>query len=770
MIARRMIAVGLLFALVFSAAGTVFGGGLSPDDLYSKAGKLFNEKQWDKAKDIYKALLSKHADSNIVGVHRVAITDRIMKCDFYKDEYEFEKVLKDHIGVKQFKLVEGRKPYMEMKFFFDDEKEAKLFMGAEVSGGGLVQKSLWFAPRIKFTDPFMMTMQTDALPPGGMYIVLCADENFKGEMKYYTIMLFRSRMSGFIIRKGQKELKRKVSYSIKIPDRTKVILSKVQGKIVLKAGKITVDAYDTTYKSGMMYMGGVRSGGLKIDELEIKSYVDNNWLQSLKGDLENTRWIKFKREYEKKYGKIEGGENVDTAGTDDDDDDDDKDKKKDERKSPLNPIFILVESLRKEVDKFPKKDKDEYNKCLDLLRERKYNEAEKKLDELIKKHPDSFAGYYFRAMVKMYNTDSDGALKDLEIAEQKAGELAYIPFAKGLVYIRKNEFKKAADEFEKSFKIDEHYMPAYIYRCLALYRGDDIQGAEEAMRSYVAKFPDDPIMKAGNKMFYLLKNGPAWTRKFTSEGDHYIVCSEISQKNADLTKNHAEAVFREYNKFFPYTKKSKDKYSIFIFASFGSFADYAIDSGEMPPHHGIGGLYNSNLDHLLLRGDRSQAKLLGTLYHEGLHQYLEYHIKDAPIWFNEGLATMFEVSYFDKYGRFRTGVVNRQRLSFLDAALRGRIRGASLQSIEDIMCSDHSAFMKGMGYQVLLNYAQSWSLIYLMITEKALMDRFLRPYFELLCEGTTKEEAYEKIFKPHARQIEKIWKSYYLDRKYKKHL
>jgi len=128
-------------------------------------------------KGIYKDLLTKHADSEIVSVHKVAITDNIMRCDFYKDEYQFEKVLKEHIGVKEFKLVEGQKPYMEMKFFFDDKKEARMFGGAEVSGGALTQKATWFAPRIKFTDPFMMTLQTDGFPPGGMYIVLCADEN-----------------------------------------------------------------------------------------------------------------------------------------------------------------------------------------------------------------------------------------------------------------------------------------------------------------------------------------------------------------------------------------------------------------------------------------------------------------------------------------------------------------------------------------------------------------------------------------------------------------
>jgi len=735
----------------------------SAEEIYKRAQGFFARKQWADARKLFKTLLEKYGDTQVVNVNRVGIKDKIMRCDFYKDEYRFDKVFKETFGLKQFRIQEGNRPYMELVFHFDDKKEARLFAGAAVSGGSLVQKSAWFAPRIKFTDPFMMTMQTDALPRGGMYIVLCADENFKGETKYYSVVLVRGRMSGFVIRKGRKKLGQKMSYSIKIPDRTRLMISKVGGKIVLQAGRITVSAFDTTYTGGYVYFGGMRGGGLRIDELVIKSYVDYNWFQSFKGDLENSRWIKFKREYEKKYGVIDPNEKAEEEGETAEGRDGGKTGK---MRSSLNPLALLVDALRKEIQAMPAEDRNAYDACLKLVLQRKFNEAEKRLSALIKKHPSSFAGYHFRAMVKMWNTDFAGALEDIKKAEEKGGKKACISFARGMIYFRKGEFSPAAEAFKESFAADEEYIPAYIYHCLALYRGDDISRAERLMRAYAAKFPDDPLMKAGGKMFYLLKNGPAWSTKYTAEGPHYIVYSEISQANADLIRNHAEAVYNEYTKFFPYVKKKKHKYTIFVFGSFGSFADYAIDSGEMPPHPAIGGLFNPNLDHLLLRGDRSLPKVCGTLYHEGFHQYLDYYVKNAPTWFNEGFATFFEVSYFDQNGLFRSGVLNKQRLGVLLAALKGRVRGGRVKPLEEIMCADHAAFMQGLGNQVLVNYAQSWSLVYFMAMNRNLMDQFLRPYFNLLCKGASKEEAYEKVFKPRIRTIEKVWKDYYLTGKY----
>ncbi|MFC1582839.1 DUF1570 domain-containing protein [Planctomycetota bacterium] len=761
-----LLSVFVLGGLLMTAVG-LDAQGLSAAKLLANAEKAFGDKKWDKAKTIYAGLLEKHSTDDDIAGKLPLLRERVMRCDFYKDEYEFIKVFKEHTGVKDFKLKEGRIPFVEMKFTFDDKKEANMFSGGEVKGGGYIQKSPFFVLRIKFMDPFRMELKTEKLPKMGLVINLFGGTTYSGAMTNYTLQLGRGGQPPGMIWVDKKTLAERKSQGIEIQDSGSISLSKIRGKIQLKAGKLNISAADHKYKSGYIYFRSLHPQdiGLKIDEISIKAAVDPTWLTTLKTDLENSRWIKFKREYEKKYGKLPGP--AAAEGESEGEEDDGKKSKS----SNLNALALMVEALRVEVAKHSKEEITKYNECLAHFALRQYADAETKLTQLISAHTENYAGFLFRALVRLAGGKTKEANEDLDKAEELAGKIAYVPFMRGLIAMGKGKFEEGADFFKESFTNDESYVPAYIYRCMCLYRGDDIAAAEEEMKTYAAKFPGDKLMAAGNKMFYLLKNGPQWMNKYTAEGQHYTVHSEISQASADKVLKHIEAIFKEYNKFFPYSKKSKDKYKVFVFASYLSFADYSLDSGEVKPNPGIGGLYNPRLDHLLIRGDKEEAKMLGTVYHEGLHQYMEYHVKECPIWFNEGLATFFEASYFDNRG-FRAGIVNKERLTVLEYALAGKLAHGDIKPLKRLMVMSPAEFMAGMGHpqkqqQVLVNYAHSWSVVYFMVRNPNIMKKVVRPYFIMLAEGKSREEAYQKTFAPKIATIEKLWKDYYIKKKYK---
>ena len=102
--------------------------------------------------------------------------------------------------------------------------------------------------------------------------------------------------------------------------------------------------------------------------------------------------------------------------------------------------------------------------------------------------------------------------------------------------------------------------------------------------------------------------------------------------------------------------------------------------------------------------------------------------------------------------------------------MAGKLPNGDIKSLKDLMLMNPGQFMAGMGtpkqQQILVNYAQSWSVIYFMVRNPSIMKQFVRPYFNMLAEGKSHEEAYEETFAPKIATIEKLWKDYYANKKY----
>lgn len=725
----------------------------SPVLLYKKAEKFFDDGKWDNARTLYERLIQNHADDPALSPSLVTIRDRIVRCDFYANAFDFETAFKEETGLERYVLKQGRKPYIEFALDFDDEKQGGLVFGGKVDDGQYVQTDNVIGLRLNCSEPFLMEFKTTSITANGMGVVLFASENYKGENEGYFIQLGRGNYYAGVITRGDKKLTERTSSTVAVSSFSTIRIAKINGRISVDAGDLKFSAADSKFRGGYVYLFGLGGAkGLKLDSLTVKTQLDPDWYTSFCGRLEGKRWIEFKEKYDKEHRADAPSEG-------------DSSEAKDDKAKVSTVLRALTEGVIPGDGGLTDPQRATLGECILQIIGGHYNKAEQTLTGLIASLPQVYLPFYLRAVARMENANSEGALADLAAAAALAPDTARIPFAEGVVRMRKEENREALVLFEKAAALDRAFMPAYILQCFALYYDDDISTAETRMQAFLKEFPDDPLMRSGSKMFYLLKNGPEWVSKYTAEGPHYEVYSQISRENAALIKKYAEAVHGAYADFFPYTKKHKGKYKIYVFDSFHSFADYAIDSGEVPPHPAIGGLYNSLLDHLLIRGDKSQRDMLSTLYHEGLHQYLEYYIKDAPIWFNEGLATFFEASYFDQNG-FRAGVLNKGRLNDFEQARKGAVSGAALLPLEELMLADASDFMGDIGAQTGVNYAQSWSLVYYMIMNKNVMDEYLRPYFKLLAQGRNKEDAYAEVFKARVKGIETMWLNYYRDKRY----
>lgn len=99
--------------------------------------------------------------------------------------------------------------------------------------------------------------------------------------------------------------------------------------------------------------------------------------------------------------------------------------------------------------------------------------------------------------------------------------------------------------------------------------------------------------------------------------------------------------------------------------------------------------------------------LYRVLAHEGFHQFLGYELgEQVPLWLNEGLAQYFETSEMQN-GRFKTGLISRQKLAAAQAWLQsGRAPG-----LTDLIQMDGPTFYAN----APVAYPMSWALVYYLL-------------------------------------------------------
>lgn len=102
--------------------------------------------------------------------------------------------------------------------------------------------------------------------------------------------------------------------------------------------------------------------------------------------------------------------------------------------------------------------------------------------------------------------------------------------------------------------------------------------------------------------------------------------------------------------------------------------------------------------------------LLRTVWHEALHQHLDYACSmiQAPVWFNEGHAVLFEYSHFDMDGNIVFDVV-----SDAVAAIKEN-PSAIAEYLPDFFVLDYEDFYSGNNEDRMLKYHIAWSVAYFL--------------------------------------------------------
>lgn len=238
---------------------------------------------------------------------------------------------------------------------------------------------------------------------------------------------------------------------------------------------------------------------------------------------------------------------------------------------------------------------------------------------------------------------------------------------------------------------------------------------------------------------------------FVRRQKHYRIVTNSSQKIADELAEQANFIYRAYKaKVFTDIPKPRQIFNVFVYTN---LKDYVELGGGNRQSLGFYSPFTRVLVILYREKDPEQSILV--LNHEAMHQFVHDNLKNAPMWFNEGLG-----DYFGPYKRVgKSRVASAPNPMRLEDNPRGSLGIKSLLSkglvadVKDLMLKTQAEFydMTLIGPRtpaVSRNYAQAWSIMYFLHeseTGQGYMKHLLK-YYSLLRKGRHFHEAFEESF------------------------
>ena len=237
------------------------------------------------------------------------------------------------------------------------------------------------------------------------------------------------------------------------------------------------------------------------------------------------------------------------------------------------------------------------------------------------------------------------------------------------------------------------------------------------------------------------------------QGEHYVVLTPLGGFWARKVGLRMDGIFKEYEKRLVFKEKVTDRFVVKVFRSREEYSAH----GGMP---GSAAYFCSGTRELVAYRQPSEDQLFECLYHEGMHQFLHFHVPNPPIWFDEGLAQYFETARpkFVSSGEEPSYDVGRVKRGALDYFRRSLGRGSTVP-LRSLIAMSRAEFY---GSRRSLCYAEAWALTHFLVeSEDRRLKQLWFDYFFAVRDGTAQEEVNRKVFgRVNLEQLEKTLKKY----------
>lgn len=331
----------------------------------------------------------------------------------------------------------------------------------------------------------------------------------------------------------------------------------------------------------------------------------------------------------------------------------------------------------------------------------------------------------------------------------------------GDIYSHMDEFDKAEETYDKLIKMKPDYYKGYIMKG-AMYlkqkklkealplikKGSELEIEDQEEKKRYADLVDNIERE--------LNMGKKWASKYEEESEHYIVYTSISQEFAKRVSDQLELVYLAYTKIFPKNRFGKqDKLKVFMHGTRQEYLDHGA------PQHS-GGYFSPMSKQISIPRYSTFESGMAVLYHEAFHQFLDTHLQNVPLWYNEGHAEFYgAMEYLPETHQMKFRP-NGTRLPAIQKMLSS---GYKLPSLKELSCMTNKEFYDRK--TMSRNYAHAWSFVYFCwIYKNGKYMKYMKKFFKALQKEKMGEEASDYAFRgANWTVMEREWKGFIMSLK-----
>jgi tetratricopeptide (TPR) repeat protein len=157
-------------------------------------------------------------------------------------------------------------------------------------------------------------------------------------------------------------------------------------------------------------------------------------------------------------------------------------------------------------------------------------------------------------------------------------------------------------------------------------------------------------------------------------------------------------------------------------------------------------------------GPQGRDAIFNIIFHEYTHLLINNTLKNAPLWFNEGLAEYYSTFSISDDQKFEMGIEPNYHLLYL--------RQNRMLPLRTLFAVDHNSPHYNEKSKKSVFYAQSWALLHYLIIGKAGHDKKLTTFLDLIASNVPVETAFPKAFDTTFEAMEKELDNYVRQNRY----
>ena len=235
---------------------------------------------------------------------------------------------------------------------------------------------------------------------------------------------------------------------------------------------------------------------------------------------------------------------------------------------------------------------------------------------------------------------------------------------------------------------------------------------------------------------------------------NFLLVGNASEKDIKLLGVKLEQFREVFTRFFPKTNfKTPVPTTVMVFKDGSSYAPFKIrekSSGHFQP--------GQDVNYIALTAD-IKGDGFSVIFHEFTHLLVNNNFKNAPVWFNEGLA--------EYYSKFHMSEEQRVVLGYPIVSHVLHLRKNKLLPLRTLFEVDHKAAHYNESDKTSMFYAQSWALVHYLMIGKTGRDEQLNKFTELLAARMPQEQAFKEAFGTTLEAMETELSDYVAQDRYK---